>query len=59
MILDSGPRISLISFIKKPKATKRNDNSTISLFAHTAKTVARTLKRIERKMEDTLEEKIS
>lgn len=56
MILDSGPRISLISFNKKPKVTKRSDNSTISLFAYTAKTAARTLKRTKRKMEDTLGE---
>jgi hypothetical protein len=38
---------------KKPKATKCSDHCTISLIAHTAKTVARIL---ERKIEVNIEE---
>jgi hypothetical protein len=40
-----------------PKATKLNDHRTISLIAHTAKIVARILRRrIERKTEDAFGE---
>jgi predicted DNA-binding protein len=40
---------------KTPKATKRSGRRTFSLIAHTAKTVARILRRqIERKIEDVL-----
>jgi len=39
--------------LKKPKATKCSDHCTISLTAHTAKIVARILRRrTERKIED-------
>jgi hypothetical protein len=43
--------------LKKPKATKYSHHCTISLTAHTAKILARTLGRmIERKIEDVLGE---
>jgi uncharacterized Zn finger protein len=43
--------------LKKPQATKCSDHHTISLIAHTAKTVAKILKkRIEQKIEDVLGE---
>jgi hypothetical protein len=46
-----------IALKKKPVATKRSDHYTISLIAHTAKTVARILRRrIGRKVEDVLGE---
>jgi len=42
---------------KKPQATKCSDYCTISLIAHTAKTMANTLRRrVERKIEDVLGE---
>ena len=37
---------------KNPKSTKSSHHSTISLTAHTAKTVARIFKRTERKIDD-------
>jgi hypothetical protein len=40
--------------LKKPQATKCSDHRTISLIAHTAKVVAKLLRRIERKIEDVL-----
>ena len=41
--------------LKKLQATKRSDHRTVSLIAHTAKTVAKILRRrIERKIEDVL-----
>jgi hypothetical protein len=45
----------MFAFKKKPKATKCSDNRTISLIAHTAKIVAKILRRrIEKKIEDEL-----
>jgi hypothetical protein len=45
----------MISLKKKPKAAKWSDHRTISLIAHSAKIVARTLRRrIKRKTEDAL-----
>jgi len=42
---------------KKPQATKFSDHRTISLIAHTAKIVAKILRRrSEKKIEDVLEE---
>jgi len=53
MELDGGSRIALK---RKPKAKKLNEHPTISLIAHTGKTVARILtERIEKKIEDALE----
>jgi retron-type reverse transcriptase len=47
----------VIALKKKPKATKCSDHRTISLIAHTAKIVAKILrKRIEKKIEDVLGE---
>jgi hypothetical protein len=47
----------MIALKKKPKATKFSDHHTISLIAHTAKIVARILRRrVERKIEDCLGE---
>ena len=44
-------------FKKKPQATKCSDHRTISLIAHTAKIVAKILRRrIEKKIEDVLGE---
>jgi hypothetical protein len=37
--------VTMIALKKNPKATKCNDRRTISLIAHTAKTVGRILKR--------------
>jgi hypothetical protein len=37
-------KVTVITLKKKPKATKYSDHCTISLFAHTAKTVARILR---------------
>jgi hypothetical protein len=48
--------VKLIAIKKKPKATKCSDHCTISHIAHTAKIVARLLRRIERKNEDGLGE---
>ena len=47
--------VTLIALNKKPQATKCNDLRTISLIAHTAKIVAKILRRkFERKIEDVL-----
>jgi hypothetical protein len=59
MKLESGPRTSQklqlrIALNKKPQATKCSDHRTISLIAHTAKAVAKILRRNERKIEDVL-----
>jgi hypothetical protein len=49
--------VTMIALKKKPKATKCSDHHTISLIAHTAKTVARILRRrVERKIDDVLGE---
>ena len=40
--------------LKKTQATKCSDHRTISLTAHTAKIIAKILRRIERKIEDVL-----
>jgi hypothetical protein len=45
--------VTMIALKKKPQATKCNDHRTISLIAHTAKRVAKILRRrIEKKIED-------
>jgi hypothetical protein len=50
-------KVTIIALKKKPKATKHSDHRTISLVTHTAKIIARILrKRIERKTEDALGE---
>ena len=47
----------MIDLKKKPQATKCSDHRTISLIAHTAKIIAKILRRrIERKIEDILGE---
>jgi hypothetical protein len=47
--------VTLIALNKKPQATKNSDHRTISLIAHTAKIVAKILRRkIEKKIEDLL-----
>jgi len=49
--------VRMIALKKKPQATKCSDHHTISLIAHTAKTVAKILRRrIEKKTEDALGE---
>jgi hypothetical protein len=49
--------VTMIPLKKKPKATNCSDHRTISLIAHSAKIVARILrKRIERKIEDAVGE---
>ena len=49
--------VTLIALMKKAHATKYSDHCTISLFAHTAKIIAKILRRrIERKIEDVLGE---
>jgi len=49
--------VTMIALKKKPRATKCSDHRTISLIAHTAKIVAKILKRrIEKKIEDVLGE---
>jgi hypothetical protein len=49
--------VTMITLKKKPKTTKCNDHRTISVIAHTAKIVARILRRRnERKAEDALGE---
>ncbi|PNF18588.1 hypothetical protein B7P43_G06262 [Cryptotermes secundus] len=49
--------VTMIALKKKTKATKCSDHRTISLIAHTAKIIAKILKRrIERKIEDVLGE---
>jgi hypothetical protein len=48
-------KVTMIAFKKKPKATKCSEHRTISLIAHTAKIVAKILKRkIEKEIEDIL-----
>jgi hypothetical protein len=47
---------TMITLKKKPQSTKCSDHRTISLIAHTAKTVATILRRIEKKIEDVLRE---
>jgi len=45
----------MMALKKKPQATKCSDHRTISLIAHTAKIVAKILRRrIEKKIEDVL-----
>ena len=45
----------MIALKKKTKTTKRSDYRTISLIAHTAKKIAKILRRrIEKKIEDVL-----
>jgi len=47
--------VTMIALKKKPQATKSSDHRTISLIAHTAKIVAKILRRrIEKKIEDVL-----
>jgi len=49
--------VTMIGLKKKPQATKCSDHRTVSLIAHTAKTVVKILRRgIERKIEDVLRE---
>jgi hypothetical protein len=49
--------VTMIVLKKKPQATKCSDHRTISLIAHTAKIVAKILRRrIEKKIEDVLGE---
>jgi hypothetical protein len=49
--------VTIIALKKKPQATKCSDHYTISLIAHTAKIVAKILRRrIEKKIEDILRE---
>jgi len=48
---------AMIALKKKPQATKCSDQPTLSLIAHSAKIVAKILRRrIERKIKDVLEE---
>ena len=52
--------VTMIALKKKTKATKCSDYRTISLIAHTAKIIAKILRRrIEKKIEDMCLEKIS
>jgi hypothetical protein len=44
--------VTMIVLKKKPQATKCSDHCTISLIAHTAKIVAKILRRIGKKIED-------
>jgi len=49
--------VTMIALKKKPQATKCSDHRTIRLIAHTAKIVAKILRRrIEKKIEDVLGE---
>ena len=49
--------VTMIAFKKKPQATKCSNHRTVSLIAHTAKIVAKILRRrIDRKIEDVLRE---
>ena len=49
--------VTLIALKKKPQATKCSDHRTFSLIAHTAKIVAKILRRrTEKKIEDVLGE---
>ena len=48
---------TIIALKEKPQATKYSDHRTVSLIAHTAKIVAKILRRrIEKKIEDVLGE---
>ena len=50
-------KVTMIALKKKPQATKCSNHRTISLIAHTAKIVAKILRRrIEKKIEDVLGE---
>ena len=50
-------RIDMIAVKEKPQVTKCGNHHTISLIAHTAKIIAKVLRRrIERKIEDVLAE---
>jgi hypothetical protein len=49
--------VTMIAIKKKPQATKCSDHRTISLIAHTAKIVAKIIRRrVEKKIEDVLGE---
>ena len=48
--------VTMIALKKKPQATKCCGHHTISLIAHTAKIVAKIIRRIEKKIEDILGE---
>jgi hypothetical protein len=48
--------VTMNALKKKPNATKCTNHHTVSLFTHTAKTLERKLKRIERTFEDVLGE---
>ena len=48
--------VTMIALKKKKQTTKCSDHRTISLISHTAKTIAKILRRIERKIEDVLGE---
>jgi len=48
--------VTMIALKKKPQATKCSDHRTISLIAYSAKIAAKTLRRIEKKIEDVLGE---
>ena len=49
--------VTMTALKKKPQASKCSDHRTISLIAHTAKIVAKILRRrIEKKIEDVLRE---
>jgi hypothetical protein len=49
--------VTMIALKKKPQATKCSDHHTISLIIHTAKVVAKLLRRrIEKKIENVLRE---
>jgi len=49
--------VTMIALMKKPQATKCSDHRAVSLIAHTAKIVAKILRRIiEKKVENVLRE---
>ena len=48
--------VTMIALKKKPQATKCGNHRTISLITHTAKILAKTLRRIEKKIEGVLGE---
>jgi hypothetical protein len=49
--------VTMIALKKKPQATKCGDHRTVSLIAHTTKTVAKIIRRrIKKKIEDVLGE---
>jgi len=59
--LESGPRttqeVTMIALKRKPQATECSEHRSISLISHTAKIVAKILRRrIEKKIEDVLGE---